>query len=332
MKLTTIEEVQNCVGKLPAPRDLKVIDHLDDHARHWLSFTRLGFIAFGRAGSVQLTMAGGEVGFVTTPDSLCLQIPLSSIDDESIIVAGCSFGALFLVSSMEETLRVNGKVIDRDHHTVKLAVEECYLHCAKAFRRSAFWHPKSLCENQSEPDVFFHHARFLVLATINNQDEVDVSPKGDPPGILKQDADGLCFADRPGNRRIDSFRNIIEQPFVSIATLVPGHTEVLMIHGRCELRTDEQLMQSFEVEGKAPRLITRVTPTDMQKHNSTAITRGSLWPSEEAPSGLNSAQIFKDHMKKSRESSLQAKLARAAISLPGALTKGLELDYKNNLY
>lgn len=32
MKLTIIEQVQKRVGMLPAPRDLKVIDYVDEHA------------------------------------------------------------------------------------------------------------------------------------------------------------------------------------------------------------------------------------------------------------------------------------------------------------
>lgn len=330
MKLTTIDQVQQRVGKLPAPRDLKVIDHIDEHARRWLSFTSFGFLAFGHAGSIQLTMAGDNNGFITTPDSKHLSIPLSAIDDASIAVPGSSFGALFLIGAMEETLRINGKVVETTHGHAILAVEECYLHCAKAFRRSDFWHPTYITNN--EPLDFFQHASFLVIASINNHGQADVSPKGDPEKILKTDNADICFADRPGNRRIDSFRNIIEQPLVSVIALVPGHTEVFAINGRAELRTDDYLMQSFEIQGKAPKLVTRIAPDSTHSKTSPAMRRASLWSVTDAPQDLNPAEIFKDHMKKSRENSLQAKVARAAISLPGAMEKGLAFDYKNNLY
>lgn len=144
MKLTSLEQVQSRVGSLPAPRDLKVIDHIDEHARRWLSYTRFGFIGFGNAGYIDLSAAGGGEGFVFVLDAKHLQIPLSALDSGSIVESGLSFGALFIVSGMDETLRVNGKVANVAEGLLTLNVEECYLHCAKAFRRSNFWAPRSL--------------------------------------------------------------------------------------------------------------------------------------------------------------------------------------------
>lgn len=333
MKLTTIEQVQKRVGKLPAPRDLKVIDYVDAHAVRWLSYARFGFIAFGRAGDIQLTAAGGEKGFVSAPDSGTLAVPLAALDDDSIIGGASSFGALFMVSGMEETLRVNGRVSRISDGRVILTVEECYLHCAKSFRRSAFWQPDAAGTSHDDPLAFARQSRFLVLASINSRGQADVSPKGDPENcLLQEEQDHLCFADRPGNRRIDSFRNIIEQPVVSIMALVPGCPDILALKGTAELRTDEHLLQRFEIQGKQPGLVTKVRPDSMQIRPSLAIRNSALWPAEKGPDDLNPAEIFKAHIKQSSENSLQAKVARAAVSLPGAMEKGLELDYKHNLY
>lgn len=333
MKLTTVDQVQKRVGKLPAPRDLKVIDYVDAHAARWLSYARFGFIAFGKAGDIQLTAAGGEKGFVSVLDSGTLAVPLAALDDASLTENASSFGALFLVSGMEETLRVNGRVSRISDNRVILAVEECYLHCAKSFRRSAFWQPEATGTPHDDPLAFARHSRFLVLASINSRGQADVSPKGDPEHCLLQEEQGhLCFADRPGNRRIDSFRNIIEQPAVSIMAVIPGCHDILALKGTAELRADEPLLQRFEVQGKQPGLVTKVRPDSMQLRPSQAIRQSGLWPAEKGPDDLIPAEIFKAHIKQSSENSLQAKVARAAVSLPGAMEKGLELDYKHNLY
>lgn len=333
MKLTNIEQVQKRVGKLPAPRDLKVIDHVDEHAMRWLSYSHFAFIAFGKAGDIQLTAAGGESGFVSALDSGHLQIPLTTLDDESIVKQDLSFGTLFMVSGMEETLRVNGKVSRIADGQATLKVEECYLHCAKSFRRSNFWLPQSLEQSQGKVSHFVKQSRFLVLASINASGQVDVSPKGDPENFLMQEVDGcICFADRPGNRRIDSFRNILEQPAVSLIALVPGCKDILEIKGSAELCADEQLLQRFEMQGKKPNLITKITPASMRIKPSLAIANSVLWPAQKEPEDLIPSEIFKAHIKQSKESSLQAKVARAAVSLPGAMEKGLELDYKINMY
>ncbi|HEX5838796.1 MAG TPA: pyridoxamine 5'-phosphate oxidase family protein [Anaerolineales bacterium] len=333
MKLTTIEQVQKRVGKLPAPRDLKVIDHVDEHAVRWLSYASFAFIAFGKAGSIQVTAAGGERGFVSSVDARHLLLPLAALDDEQVVGQDLSFGALFMVSGMEETLRVNGKVARVADGQAMLKVEECYLHCAKSFRRSDFWQPRSTAPSNGELSDFVRQSRLLVIASINSHGQADVSPKGDPDNFLLQENDGFfCFADRPGNRRIDSFRNIIEQPQVSIIAMVPGCTDLLELKGTAELCSDEHLLKRFEVQGKQPNLVTKIAPTAMKLRPSMAIANSALWPSTKTPEDLNPSEIFKAHIKQSNETSLQAKVVRAAVSLPGAMEKGLEFDYKNNMY
>lgn len=333
MELTSIEQVQKRVGSLPAPRDLKVIDHVDEHARRWLSYASFAFIGFGKAGTIQLTPAGGEQAFATVVNAGHVQIPLAALDDGNLVEPGLSFGALFMVSGMDETLRVNGKVSHIADGKVTLKVDECYLHCAKSFRRSDFWLPSSTGPSRGEPSDFIRQSRFLVLASINSRGEADVSPKGDPAHLLIQEDEGVVyFADRPGNRRIDSFRNILEQPEVSVLALVPGCQDVLELRGKAELCIDDHLLQRFEIQGKKPKLVIRITPTSRRVRRSPAIAKSVLWPSKKGPGDLVPSEIFKAHIQRSKESSLKAKVARAAVSLPGAMEKGLELDYKKNMY
>ena len=149
---------------------------------------------------------------------------------------------------------------------------------------------------------------------------------------MREEEGSICFADRPGNRRIDSFRNIIEQPAVSLIAMVPGCEEILEITGVAELCVDENLLQDFSFQGKKPKLITKIQPETTRVRSCQAIARSALWPAKAVPGDLKSAEIFKAHIKQSKESSVQAKLARAAMSLPGAVEKGLEFDYKNNMY
>ncbi len=333
MKLTTIEQVQKRVGMLPAPRDLKVIDYLDEHAVRWLSYCRFSFITFGQPGDIYVTAAGGEQGFVSVLDSTHLLIPLNSLDDSSSIQSNMSFGGLFMVSGMEETLRVNGKVSSVGDGKATLEVQECYLHCAKSFKRSNFWLPSAVSQSSEETLSFLKRASFLVLASINGSGQADVSPKGDPEGcLIQEDAGFVYFADRPGNRRIDSFRNILEQAEVSLLVLVPGCAAMLEVKGSAELCDDKSLLDRFEVQGKKPQLVTRIKPKSMQMVSSMAIVKSALWPAQSKPEDLVPSEIFKAHIQHSKENSLKAKIARAAVSLPGAMEKGLQLDYKKNMY
>ena len=77
-------------------------------------------------------------------------------------------GLIFLVPGREETLRVNGRaVIVRDEDLlaplavkgkrpplgIGVEVEECYLHCAKAFKRSALWEPECWPDASALPSM-----------------------------------------------------------------------------------------------------------------------------------------------------------------------------------
>ncbi|MEX1669594.1 pyridoxamine 5'-phosphate oxidase family protein [Zhongshania guokunii] len=333
MELTKVAQLEEIVGKSPAPRDLKVIDYIDEHAQRWLSYSHFAFVAFGKLGNIRLSAVGGDEGFVSVLDAKHLQFSLSAFDEEGVVEQNVSFGSLFIVSGMDETLRINGTVSHILDGLVTLLVEECYLHCAKAFRRSNFWQPEVIEHSNNDISAFFQRSTFLVLASMNNNGQVDVSPKGDPENFLiQEEGDCILFADRPGNRRIDSFRNIIEQPHICVMAIAPGCQDMLEINGSAVLCTDLDLLDRFTVKGKRPKLVTKISSGSKAIKPSMAIAKAALWPAKGGCKELNPAEIFKAHIKHSKESSLKAKLARAAVSLPGAFEAGLELDYKNNMY
>lgn len=331
--ITDIETVQACVGKLPGPRNLKVIDHIDAHATRWIGLSPFLFAVFGDEAALALTVGGGEQGFVRVGDRQHLQLPLSSLDDRGTVRPGQSFGSLFLVPGFDETLRINGRVQSVHDEQVEIAVAECYLHCAKAFMRSGFWAATPGDGAPTEATPYLDACRFMALATMDSEGRADISPKGDPAGALLQRHGGmLCFPDRPGNRRIDSFRNILSRPRVAAIAMVPGIATVMRIAGVASITTDEVVRASFAVGEKMPKLVTAVEAGQPALYRSEALLRARLWPVTSRADDLDPVEIFKDHIKLSREDGVQAALARAAIAAPGAMRRGLDHDYKTNLY
>jgi hypothetical protein len=70
---------------------------------------------------------------------------------------------------------------------------------------------------------FIAHAPFLLLATSDATGRCDVSPKGDAPGFVRVlDERHLVIPDRPGNKRLDGLRNLIDNPHVGLIFLIPG--------------------------------------------------------------------------------------------------------------
>lgn len=332
--ITDVDALQACVGKLPGPRDLKVIDYLDDNALRWIAASPFMFAAFGDATGIALTAAGAEPGFVRADTPRQLSLPMSLMDQPELARVSQGFGSLFLVPGIDETLRVNGRVQSVGDGHVTIAVDECYLHCAKALMRSAYWTAQPLAEAAPpDPVAFLDHSRFMALATIDRAGHADLSPKGDPAGALLKTRDGdVWYPDRPGNRRVDSFRNILAQPHIAAMVLLPGSTDVAHVVGTARVSTDEAMRASFTVADKMPKLVTRIEQARLRVSRSPSLVRARLWPAVRTAENLDPAEIFKTHIQLNRTGGVAATLARASVAIPGMMRKGLEHDYKKNLY
>jgi len=331
--IRTIAALEATVGAKPATVDLKVIDHLDAQARRWLAASPLAFAGFADAQHIGVTAAGGEPGFAAALGEQRLRLPRAALDDPAQAAPGRGAGLLFLVPGVGETLRVNGRVAHVDGGDVVIAVDECYAHCAKALLRSDFWQPAPSAEPVEVAD-FLRACRFMALATADAGLRTDLSPKGDPAGLLVQaGGDGIRFADRPGNRRTDSLRNLLERPGAAALLIVPGHARVAIIGGTASLGADPAWRQAFAVDGKTPRLVTEIASPAIALRPSAALARARPWAVPATPpADIDPAAIFAAHVKLNRTGGLRAALARGVVSIPGLMRKGLDEDYKRNLY
>ena len=129
--------------------------------------------------------------------------------------------------------------------------------------------------------AFIARSPFLVLGTSNAAGQCDVSPKGDPPGFVHViDDTHLIIPDRPGNRRLDGLRNILDNPHVAMIFFVPGRGETLRVNGRAWIVEDEELLEPLAVEGKRPRYGIGVEIEEVFLHCPRASMRACLWSSE----------------------------------------------------
>ena len=121
---------------------------------------------------------------------------------------------------------------------------------------------------------------FVVLATVGPEG-VDVSPRGDPAGFVRVvDQRTLQLPDRRGNNRLDSLRNIVRDPRVSLLFLVPGVGVTLRVIGDAVLRTDLELRRDFEIDGKLPATVIEIAVTQAYTQCPKALIRSDLWNPE----------------------------------------------------
>lgn len=131
---------------------------------------------------------------------------------------------------------------------------------------------------------------FMALATVGPEG-LDCSPRGDRGQVVRIESDTvLAVPDRRGNNRIDSLLNIVRDPRVALMFLIPGSDSVMRVNGRAEISVDAALLDSFAVEGKAPRSVALVTIGEVYFQCARAVMRAGLWSadSQHAADGLPS--------------------------------------------
>ncbi|SKA04767.1 hypothetical protein SAMN02745126_03312 [Enhydrobacter aerosaccus] len=134
-----------------------------------------------------------------------------------------------------------------------------------------------------------HMRRFISLApicfvaTADAEGRQDVTPRGDPPGSFKVlDESTVAIADRPGNNRLDTLRNLLENPEIALIFLLPGTNETVRLAGTARLSTDPTLLSAMAVQGKEPRCAIVVSVRQAYLHCAKALLRSRLWTGDYA--------------------------------------------------
>ena len=171
-----IETTAALRGMYPPAKERSLKKQLTRLDRHCLRFVELSpFVVLSSSsaeGHLDASPRGGEPGFVKAPDNVTLLIPdapgNNRLDTLENIIATGRIGLLFLVPGVDETLRVNGKARLCDSAgmlarfsaekrlpklLIEIAVEDVYLHCAKALMRSRLWGAASQVERSVLPTM-----------------------------------------------------------------------------------------------------------------------------------------------------------------------------------
>lgn len=128
--------------------------------------------------------------------------------------------------------------------------------------------------------AFIAASPFLLFATCGRSG-VDVSPRGDEPGFVHvEDDKTLLMPDRRGNNRIDSLRNIVQNPIAGMIFLVPGVNETFRVNGDAHISVDPALLERFVIDGRTPRSVIVITVREAFMQCARALVRSDLWNPE----------------------------------------------------
>jgi PPOX class probable FMN-dependent enzyme len=163
---------------------------------------------------------------------------------------------------------------------------------------------------------FLAKSPFVLIGSQDRNGNADVTPKGDKPGFVAVlDDFTIAIPDRPGNNRLDTWENVIENPAVGLIFLIPGMDETLRINGEARLTDDQALRERLAAEGKLPVSVLVVKIRAVYMHCAKAFMRSQLWKPESWPARSQMptlGEIMRDQLALAESgSALDASLAEA---------------------
>ena len=125
------------------------------------------------------------------------------------------------------------------------------------------------------------HSPLGFVATTDAQGRVDVSPKGDPPGFVHIiDDTTIAIPERPGNKRVDGYLNVLQRPHVGTLFVIPGRGDTLRINGTARILADADYFDAMTVQGKRPILALEIDIEEVFFHCAKAFLRSDAWKPE----------------------------------------------------
>jgi PPOX class probable FMN-dependent enzyme len=171
---------------------------------------------------------------------------------------------------------------------------------------------------------------FCTLATSDGQGNADVTPRGDQPGFVRViDETTLLIPERPGNNRMDSLRNVIQNPSLGLLFFIPGFEDTLRVNGRGRVSKDPQLLADSAVDGKMPRFGILIAVDEVFFHCAKAFRRSRLWDSTAQIPRSTMPTLARMIMDQMAEVAQKAPPAQEAVS---AVDADIEEDYRTQLY
>ena len=174
--------------------------------------------------------------------------------------------------------------------------------------RAIVGHPNSYVANKvgtrlsAVQQDWLAHSPLGFVATTDANGRVDVSPKGDPPGFVHViDDTTIAIPERPGNKRVDGYLNVLQRPYVGTLFLIPGRGDTLRINGTARVLADADYFDTMTVQGKRPILALEIDVEEVFFHCAKAFLRSDAWKPESwnptaVPSVARIAQALKKDM------------------------------------
>ncbi|WP_068715437.1 MSMEG_1061 family FMN-dependent PPOX-type flavoprotein [Vibrio tritonius] len=148
--------------------------------------------------------------------------------------------------------------------------------------------------------TFIEHSPLCIIASRDSEGFLDTSPRGGVPGFVKVlDEHTIAFPDSAGNNRIDTLKNLVNDPHIGLIFLIPGIKEVVRVKGTATLTTDEELKNTCLDGNKPGKLVVKIHVHKTYFHCPKALLLAKIWEADaqiERDFLPNMLQIIKDQL------------------------------------
>jgi len=128
---------------------------------------------------------------------------------------------------------------------------------------------------------FIEASPFVALTTVGPEG-TDCTPRGDEGQVVfVEDKHTLALPDWRGNNRLDSLRNVVRDPRVSLMFMVPGSTMLVRVNGKAKITADADMLTKFGKHGKEPRSVMLITIDELYFQCARAVMRADIWSGKE---------------------------------------------------
>jgi predicted pyridoxine 5'-phosphate oxidase superfamily flavin-nucleotide-binding protein len=356
-KVSTVETVEAIIGQ-PSPMVvLKAAGTLDAGCQRVLAYSPIAGLGLrDRDGVPHSTFVGGFPGFarVESPTCLSFEQPV----DSPPLVSGGHASMLFLLPGIGETLRLNGSVVDASGARATIDLDETWVHCARCILRSRLWEEVPRGSAPREIDPRSRQARrthgplsqrpvadllasspFLIVSSWDGRGSGDTSPKGDAPGFAcVLDGHTLAIPDRRGNKRADTFHNLVSCDEISLAALVPGCDQVLHMSGSGFMTDDLALLATMTLGNKPPAaaLVVHVERAEIKLNRAVRMSR--MWDVATHADQRNAPDLMEvavHHLVRNKERGATAMMTRSMSRIlaasPGIVRRVIDRGYRKEL-
>lgn len=148
--------------------------------------------------------------------------------------------------------------------------------------------------------AFIAASGLLFIASADAGGRCDVSPRGGPAGFVTVlDEHHLVVPDATGNKRIDTWRNVVENGRAGLDFLILGRGQTLRVNGSACISVRAELLARLTAVGKPPRSALVVRAEEVYTHCPKAFVRSGAWRPSTWPGGEDQpteAEIVHAHL------------------------------------